>query len=92
MKKIFRLPSLATAALVASLYPLSLAAYQDAPMLQGKGLPPVAERLPDKPEVIKPLQEIGKYGGTMRRFLSGSNDHNSILRFGGRQGPYPMES
>ena len=86
MRKYFRLPSLATAALVASLYPLSLAAYQDAPMLQGKGLPPVAERLPDKPEVIKPLQEIGKYGGTMRRFLSGSNDHNSILRFGGRQG------
>ena len=71
MRKYFRLPSLATAALVASLYPLSLAAYQDAPMLQGKGLPPVAERLPDKPEVIKPLQEIGKYGGTMRRFYLG---------------------
>ncbi len=86
MTKFSRLTSLATVALGALLYPLSLAAYQDAPMLQGKGLPLVAERLPDQPEVIKPLQEVGSYGGTMRRFLSGSNDHNSILRFGGRQG------
>ena len=86
MTKFSRLTSLATVALGALLYPLSLAAYQDAPMLQGKGLPLVAERLPDQPEVIKQLQEVGSYGGTMRRFLSGSNDHNSILRFGGRQG------
>ena len=54
MTKFSRLTSLATVALGALLYPLSLAAYQDAPILQGKGLPLVAERLPDQPEVIKP--------------------------------------
>ena len=59
----------------------SASANQQSPMLDGAGLPPVAERLPESPEVISPLQEVGQYGGTIRRFLSGSNDHNSILRF-----------
>ncbi|WP_235912935.1 ABC transporter substrate-binding protein [Oceanomicrobium pacificus] len=55
-------------------------------MLDGMDLPPVDERLPANPEVITPLSEVGTYGGTMRRFLSGSNDHNSILRFVSPQG------
>ena len=33
---------------------------------QGK-LPPVEQRLPEEPLVIKPVHEIGKYGGTWRR-------------------------
>jgi peptide/nickel transport system substrate-binding protein len=43
--------------------------YNEAPMLaelvrQGK-LPPVEGRLPDRPVVIKPIEGVGKYGGTM---------------------------
>ncbi len=46
------------------------AAFNEAPMLAdlvkaGK-LPPVAERLPKKPAVVKPLVEKGSYGGTLR--------------------------
>lgn len=37
---------------------------------QGK-LPPVFERLPENPLVIVPLEEIGIYGGTLRRALTG---------------------
>jgi peptide/nickel transport system substrate-binding protein len=75
--------SVATSALM---IPFAALAFQDAPSLAGKGLPPVDERLPTSPEVITPLSEIGTYGGTIRRFLSGSNDHNSILRFVSPQG------
>ena len=50
----------------------------EAPMLaalvkEGK-LPPIAERLPDEPLVIKPLREIGTYGGTWRRGFTGVGD------------------
>jgi peptide/nickel transport system substrate-binding protein len=34
-------------------------------------LPPVSERLPDNPKVIVPLEEIGQYGGKLRRALTG---------------------
>ena len=34
-------------------------------------LPPVSERLPDNPLVVVPLEEIGQYGGTLRRALTG---------------------
>lgn len=37
---------------------------------QGK-LPPVSERLPENPLVIVPIEEIGTYGGTLRRALTG---------------------
>lgn len=49
-------------------------------------LPPVAERLPQSPEVIEPYDSIGQYGGVIRRALAGSNDHNNILRIVGPQG------
>lgn len=44
--------------------------YKESPMSaelvkQGK-LPPVEQRLPQKPLVIKPVEKIGKYGGTWR--------------------------
>jgi peptide/nickel transport system substrate-binding protein len=43
--------------------------YNEAPVLkelvrQGK-LPPIEERLPNNPLVLKPLEKIGKYGGTL---------------------------
>ena len=34
-------------------------------------LPPVSERLPRKPLVIRPLRETGLYGGSIRRALTG---------------------
>ena len=34
-------------------------------------LPPVSERLPDNPLVVVPLDEIGRYGGTINRALTG---------------------
>ncbi len=37
-------------------------------------LPPVAQRLPQEPLVIKPLHEVGKYGGTWRRGFLGPGD------------------
>ncbi len=40
--------------------------YQEAPSLKNKGLPPVAQRLPDNPYVIPHRWlEPGKYGGTL---------------------------
>jgi peptide/nickel transport system substrate-binding protein len=52
--------------------------FAEAPMLsalvkEGK-LPPVEERLPKEPLVIKPLHEIGTYGGTWRRGFTGPAD------------------
>ena len=34
-------------------------------------LPPVGERLPENPLVVVPVDEIGRYGGELRRALSG---------------------
>ncbi len=49
-------------------------AFQEAPMLEEKvqsgELPPVAARLPENPLVIVPVEEIGKYGGAIRRALN----------------------
>ena len=50
----------------------------EAPMLAervkaGK-LPPVEQRVPDEPLVIKPVHEIGTYGGTWRRGFTGPGD------------------
>src|SRR6266446_4436863 len=52
--------------------------FSEAPALadlvkQGK-LPPVEQRLPEEPLVIKPVHEIGKYGGTWRRGFTGPGD------------------
>ena len=52
--------------------------FKDAPQLAelvkaGK-LPPVQERIGQDPLVVKPLREIGKYGGTWRRGFTGPFD------------------
>ena len=50
-------------------------AFSEAPTLAERvkagDLPPVAERLPDNPLVVVPMEEIGRYGGTLRRALTG---------------------
>ncbi len=49
-------------------------AYNEAPMLKEKvaagELPEVDQRLPKNPLVIKPLREVGKYGGTWHKFTT----------------------
>ncbi len=42
-------------------------------MKAGK-LPPVKDRIPQEPLVLKPLNEVGKYGGTWRRGFLGPGD------------------
>jgi len=59
--------------------------YQEAPMLADMvaagELPPVEERLPDTPLVIAVDQEIGTYGGVIRRGFTGPGDHNNYTRW-----------
>ena len=38
-------------------------------------LPPLAERLPANPRVLEPLEEIGTYGGTLRRGSAALNPY-----------------
>lgn len=49
--------------------------FNEAPMLAARvaagDLPPVSERLPDRPFVVRPINAIGRYGGTIRRALTG---------------------
>jgi peptide/nickel transport system substrate-binding protein len=58
--------------------------YKEAPMLAelvkaGK-LPPVDQRLPDNPLVVKPVEKVGKYGGTWRTAIKGAGDNAWLLR------------
>src|SRR6195256_4189378 len=52
--------------------------YQEAPMLAARvaagALPAVADRVGPDPLVIKPLHEIGKYGGTWHQGFTGPGD------------------
>src|SRR5262245_4205024 len=47
---------------------------QLAELVKAGKLPPVAERIGQDPLVIKPLHEIGKYGGTWRAGFTGPAD------------------
>jgi len=58
--------------------------YAEAPMLAERvsagELPPVAERLPQNPLVVEPLERVGEYGGTWRAVLTGSGDQSWLVR------------
>src|SRR5256712_1124219 len=59
--------------------------FNEAPMLaelvrQGK-LPPVEQRVPQEPLVLKPVGEIGRYGGTLRRGFTGPGDSENGNRW-----------
>ncbi|MCV3272306.1 ABC transporter substrate-binding protein [Roseobacter sinensis] len=76
--------SLASAAVLAVSASLAEADYAEAPQLaelvaQGE-LPPVAERLPENPLVVTPLERIGTYGGTWNAVLTGSGDKVWLTR------------
>ena len=51
-------------------------------MKAGK-LPSVKERIGEDPLVIKPVHEIGRYGGTIRRGFTGPGDWSAGVRFCG---------
>ncbi|MBP8638840.1 MAG: ABC transporter substrate-binding protein [Dictyoglomi bacterium] len=60
-----------------------ISGYKEAPMLtelvkQGK-LPPVERRLPKEPAIVKPLEEIGQYGGTWKRAATGISDVGTFV-------------
>jgi len=65
--------------------------FNEAPQLaelvrQGK-LPPVKDRLPQDLMVIKPVQEIGKYGGVWRRGFTGPGDNENGNRINASDRP-----
>lgn len=45
---------------------LGITQFSQSPLLDSRGLPPVADRLPVDPVVVVPLDEIGRYGGVAR--------------------------
>ncbi len=59
------------------------AASREAPSLAEQvsagNLPPLEERLPKNPMVLQPLEEIGQYGGRIRRGLNSPQDSNNFL-------------
>ena len=79
MKRTF----LSLAGLFALTFTLAFAQYDEAPMLAERvaagDLPPVEERLPTNPMVVEPLEQIGAYGGTLRRALTGVSDAQGWL-------------
>ncbi|HXV41751.1 MAG TPA: ABC transporter substrate-binding protein [Anaerolineae bacterium] len=58
--------------------------YSEAPMLaamvEAGELPPVQERLPQEPLIVPVVEEIGQYGGTLRRAFLGPSDANNYVR------------
>jgi len=52
--------------------------YREAPVLAAEvtagKLPPLAQRLPEHPLVVTPLEKVGKYGGTWRQGLVGGGE------------------
>src|SRR5205823_10364594 len=53
-----------------------------AELVKAGKLPPVEQRVSQDPLVIKPLNEIGKYGGTWRRGFTGPGDQWNGFRTG----------
>ena len=49
-----------------------------AALVKAGKLPPVAQRVPQEPMVIKPLRSVGKYGGTWRRGFLGIDCEQKI--------------
>jgi peptide/nickel transport system substrate-binding protein len=58
--------------------------YKEAPMLAEKvaagELPPVADRLPENPEVVTPNDSVGVYGGIWNRAWRGVSDYHAYGR------------
>ncbi len=74
----------AVAAIGLSGHALAQEGIKEAPALAAKvgrnELPPVAQRLPKDPRVVKPHKEIGRYGGTWRATMLGASDHWWLIK------------
>lgn len=74
----------ATGLCIALTAALPAQAWEEAPMLAEQvaagNLPPVDERLPADPMVLGVLDEVGVYGGTLRRAILGGGDQHNIVR------------
>jgi peptide/nickel transport system substrate-binding protein len=61
---------------------LGITSFDEAPMLaelvRREELPPVEQRLPDDPLVLEPLNEIGRYGGTIRASNNSSSGWSDL--------------
>ena len=82
------IPALALAILVAAA-PEKAVAYRESPVLTEKvtsgELPPVDQRLPEKPRVVnfaKRGLEIGKHGGTIRMLMARAKDARQMTVYG----------
>ena len=53
---------------------------QLADLVKSGKLPPLNERLPEIPLMLPVVDEIGQYGGTLRRAFLGPGDHNNYTR------------
>lgn len=51
-----------------------------APLVEAGKLPPVDERLPAEPLVLRPLGKVGVYGGTLRQAFAGTGDELAFAR------------
>ena len=78
--------ALASAGLPAQAQVAKTEAPQLAALSKDGKLPPVAQRVGEEPEVLKPVEGTGRYGGALRFGLRGSSDHNNILRMVNAQG------
>lgn len=63
--------------------------YEQAPMLDplvaDGTLPPLEARLPANPLVFETVNQVGEYGGTMRRAILGGGDQHNIVRVIGHE-------
>jgi peptide/nickel transport system substrate-binding protein len=78
------LPDIESAELVTdtSQYPTAFAERPEfAAMVEAGELPPVAERIGEDPLVLRPLDNIGTYGGTIRRAYTGVPDYKNASFF-----------
>jgi peptide/nickel transport system substrate-binding protein len=62
-----------------------------AEMVKAGKLPPVEQRVPEEPLVLKPMTAIGKYGGTWRRGFTGPADGENFNRVMGAEKPLHVD-
>jgi len=62
-----------------------------ADMVKSGALPAVEQRVPEEPMVLKPMSEIGKYGGTWRRGFTGPGDVENFNRVMGMEKPLHVD-
>src|SRR5216684_2294345 len=87
MSRIGRRTLLAAGSAVA-LFPAAAARaqdYKEAPSTRekvaGGALPPVKDRLPENPLVVKPIERIGRYGGDWNHALVGGGSLSMLFRY-----------